>query len=95
MGIIPAIIARLVINMGRKRILAATVAALNGFLYSSRSVSAFVTINIAFATETPVLIMIPIYDCRFNVEPVSNKSIIAPVNTIGTVESTDIATPND
>ncbi len=59
-GIIPAIIAMLVINMGRNRMPALTHAALNGSLYSSRKDSALVTIRIAFATETPVDMIIPI-----------------------------------
>ena len=94
-GIIPAIIARDVIKIGRKRILAATDAALKGSLYSNRNVSALVTINIAFATDTPTAIMIPIYDCRFSVAPVANNSNIAPNNTAGTVLNTTNETPND
>src|ERR1700744_4113207 len=63
-GIIPTIIDNVVIMIGLNRMLAATDAALKGSLYSCRKCSALVTINTALATDVPVDMINPIYDCK-------------------------------
>src|ERR1700742_4853303 len=94
-GIIPAIMAMLVINIGRSLIDALITAARVAFLYSNLNFSALVTIKIALATDTPVLMIIPMYDCRLSVEPQINSITSEPKITAGTVESTVSATLND
>ena len=63
--------------------------------YSRRNFSAFVTIKMALATDTPVDMIIPMYDCRLSVAPVHNKATIDPKITAGMVASTVSATLND
>jgi hypothetical protein len=87
-GIMPAIIAKLVIRIGLNLIDALVIAARVESWYSRRKLSPLVTINIALATDTPVLIIIPMYDCRFSVDPVSSSAVNEPSITAGIVEST-------
>src|ERR1700758_3464442 len=94
-GIIPAIMAILVINMGLSRMDALVIAPLLASRYSNRNFSALVTINIALATDTPVDMIIPIYDCKLSVAPVQSKATREPKITAGMVDSTVNATLND
>ena len=87
-GIIPAIMAKLVINIGLNLIDAAVTAARVASLNSSRRFSPLVTISIALATDTPVDMIIPIYDCRLSVEPVTSNAVIDPNITAGMVTNT-------
>src|SRR6187431_269057 len=82
-GIIPAIMAILVIRMGRTRLDAAIIPAFWASFISRRRFSALVTIRIAFATETPTDMIIPMYDWRFNVAPQTSKVTSEPANTAG------------
>ena len=88
MGIIPAIMAKLVIKIGLSLIDALVTAARVESLNSSLKLSPLVTIKMAFATDTPVDMIIPIYDCRFNVEPVNNSAVNEPNITAGMVDNT-------
>src|SRR4029453_18186196 len=67
MGIMPAIIAALVINTGRMRDCAASMAVCTGEVPCTRDCSANVTSRIAFATATPIAMMAPMNDCTFSV----------------------------
>ena len=87
-GIIPTIIARLVINIGLNLFLTASTADGSDSPLDFLNVSALVTNNIAFATDTPTLMIIPMYDCRFKVEPVITSAIKHPANTAGIVDKT-------
>lgn len=58
-GIIPAIMAKLVISIGLNLIDALVIAALVASLNSSRRLSPLVTIKMALATDTPVDMIIP------------------------------------
>jgi len=61
-GIIPAIIAKLVIRIGRRRVLAPSIAASYGSRPSARLRSAKVTSRMAFATATPMAMIAPMKD---------------------------------
>jgi len=61
-GIMPAIIARLVIKMGRKRLCAPSTAAASAAAPPRRLRSANVTRRIAFATATPIAMIAPMND---------------------------------
>ena len=65
------------------------------FLNSNRKLSPLVTINIALATDTPVDMIIPMYDCRLSVDPVINKAVIDPNITAGMVTKTVSDNLND
>jgi hypothetical protein len=88
MGIIPAIIARLVISTGRKRSAAADRAAETASAPFRRFCSAKVTSRIAFATATPMAIIVPMKLSRFSVVPVSKSIRMAPTSTAGALEMT-------
>ena len=94
-GIIPAIIAKLVINIGLSLMEALVTAARVEFLNSKRKLSPLVTINIALATDTPVDMIIPMYDCRLSVDPVINNAVIDPNITAGMVTKTVSDNLND
>src|SRR5260221_479673 len=95
MGIIPAIMAMLVIRMGRMRKKAASFAASKALPLDLRMCSALVINSTALAIETPTDMMMPMYDCKFNVDPVIIKSNNAPSKTAGTVDNTTNETLND
>src|SRR5690242_9152389 len=81
--------------MGLKRTAAASLAACKALPVFNRSSSALVTNKTELEIDTPTDMIIPIYDCRFNVEPVSNNNPNEPTNTAGTVQSTTSDTLND
>jgi len=95
MGIIPAIMAKLVISIGLNLTEALVIAARVESRNSRRRLSPVVTINIALATETPVLMIMPIYDCKLSVDPVSNKPTNDPNITAGMVTRTVNDSLND
>ena len=68
-GIIPAIMAKVVIRMGRRRLAAPLTAAASAGAPSRRYRSANVASKIALATATPIAIIAPMKDCTFNVLP--------------------------
>ena len=82
----PAIIAKLVIRMGRRREVAPVSAAAESPLIRARS--AKVTRRMAFATATPTAMMVPMKLWRFSVVPVSQSVSATPASTAGTVEMT-------
>jgi len=82
-GSIPAVIDRLVIRMGRKRLPAPWTAASAAVAPAQRSRSAKVTSRIALAMATPMLMMAPIKDWTFNVEPDTYSANTTPAITAG------------
>ena len=94
-GIMPAIIAALVISTGRIRARAAWIAVSSGEPPWRRACSANVTSKIAFATATPMAMIAPMKDCTFNVVRVAASIRTTPINTAGTVETTTNASRND
>ncbi|MNI53868.1 hypothetical protein D3C73_1087250 [compost metagenome] len=81
--------------MGRKRKAAASRADSSALPLCFLNCSALVISNTALAIDTPTDMMIPMYDCRFRVEPVSVKSNKEPKITAGTVAKITRGTLND
>src|SRR3984957_8014968 len=91
----PTTIATLVIRIVLSLVAAASRAALMESPCNSRSSSAFVTSNTELEMDTPTDMIIPIYDCRLRVEPVSINNPKEPNNTAGTVHNVTSDTLND
>ena len=87
-GIMPAIMAMLVMSTGLIRVRAPSSAAAAEERPRTRRSSANVTSRIAFATATPIAMMAPMKDCMFKVEPLTRRATITPHRTAGTVEIT-------
>ena len=87
-GIMPAIIAKLVIRIGRKRLAAPSTAASASAVPETRLRSANVTSKIAFATATPIAMIAPMNDCRLSVVRVIQSVSTTPAMTAGIVRTT-------
>src|SRR5581483_7981536 len=94
-GIIPAIIAALVISTGRIRARAAAMEAETASAPRRRAASANVTRRIAFATATPIAMMPPMNDWTLSVVFVAASISATPASTAGTVETTTSASRSD
>src|SRR6187402_2396922 len=95
MGIIPTIMAKLVINTGRKRRATASRADFKASPLCLRSSSALVINSTALDMDTPTDMIIPMYDCRLSVAPVNFTKNNEPNNTAGTVDNTTNDILND
>ena len=91
----PAIMARLVISTGRSRSTAAARAASAAGAPFTRFCSANVTSRIAFATATPMAMIVPMKLSRFSVVPVISSISTDPASTAGAVETTISASFSD
>jgi len=94
-GTMPAIMANVVIRIGRRRLVAPRIAARSAAAPSTRYCSAKVASKIAFATATPIAMIAPMNDCTFNVLLVRNRLSATPAMTAGIVPITISATFND
>ena len=77
----PAIMAQLVMRIGRRRLRPPSIAAATGSALFCRACSAKVTSKIALATATPTAMMAPIADWMFRVVPVSHSNPTTPATT--------------
>ncbi len=91
----PAIIARLVMRIGRSRLAAPSTAAAFASAPARRARSAKVTSRIAFAIATPTAMIAPMNDWMFSVVPVSRSATTVPAITAGVVDVTISASLND
>ncbi len=87
-GIMPAIMARLVIRIARNRLRAPSTAASDALAPASRLRSAKVTSKMALATATPTAMIAPIKDWIFKLVPVAQSIRTTPAMTAGVVETT-------
>ena len=94
-GIMPAIMAALVIRTGRMRRAPRRWRSAAEIPPCRRDCSANVTSRIAFATATPIAMMAPMNDWTFSVVPVSQRTTTTPASTAGTVETTTKASRSD
>ncbi len=90
MGTMPAIIAKLVIKIGRTRPAKPSSAACFLSAPARCARSANVTNKIAFETDTPTAMTAPMKLCKFSVSRVIHKAPTTPASTAGTALSTTI-----
>ena len=91
----PAIMAKLVIRIGRRRCLAPSSAACRESAPWRRAFSAKVTSKMAFAVATPMAMIAPMNDWMFIVVPVASKASDTPASTAGAADITVNARPID
>ena len=82
-GTMPAIMAQLVMRIGRNRPRAPATAAAAGSAPSLRLRSAKVTSRMALATATPIAMIAPMNDWMLSVVPVSQSATTTPATTAG------------
>ena len=88
-GIMPAIIARLVMRIGRRRPRADATMAVFWSAPACHLSLANVTSSTAFATDTPIDMIAPIIDCTLSVVCVVESARTTPASTAGIVEQHD------
>jgi len=91
----PAIIAALVIRIGRRRSRTAWTPAWAADCPAWRALSANVISRIAFAVATPMAMMAPMKDWTLSVVPVIQSAVATPAITAGTVDTTARASQTD
>ncbi len=85
-GIMPLIMARLVIRIGRSRSPAASRAASKEGCPARRLRSAKVTSRMALARATPTTMIMPMKLCRFRLVPVTSSRIREPASPAGAAD---------